>query len=261
MRIIMLANLSAVLLIFFFVHFTEQSKLAEVTETNWERLLSADEWMVEFYAPWCPACNRFESVWKEFSEKSDELGIRVGSADVNANPVLSGLFSVTSLPTVYHIKDGQYRVFDDKRDLNSLVEFIQNKKWEKIRPSSSWLTPNSFLIKMLSLLFKATLYFKDLYTHLNEAYGLPTWAVLGIFVLITIGLGLGLGIALIVSIDCIFPPKHQNSDDQDQLMANQDVIADDGDDEKKDENEEKSGKDSTGPAGTVKRRAKAKKDY
>jgi hypothetical protein len=40
-------------------------------------------------------------VWKEFSEKSSDLKIKVGAADVNANPVLSGLFSVTSLPTVY----------------------------------------------------------------------------------------------------------------------------------------------------------------
>ncbi len=41
------------------------------------------------------------AVWKEFSEKSSDLKIKVGAADVNANPVLSGLFSVTSLPTVY----------------------------------------------------------------------------------------------------------------------------------------------------------------
>jgi len=258
----MLAN-QAVLLILLVIQFTEQSKLATVTEANWERLLSTDEWMVEFYAPWCPACNRFESIWKEFSEKSEELGIRVGAADVNANPVLSGLFSVTSLPTVYHIKDGQYRVYDTSRDLNSLVEFIQNKKWEKIEPSSSWLTPNSFLIKMLSLLFKATLYFKDLYTHLNEVYGLPTWAVLGLFVIITIAIGLGLGIALIVCIDCIFPPKHQNP--ADEPLANQDVIADD--DDEKDENEIKEkeikeeNKPKDTPASNVKRRAKAKKDH
>lgn len=44
---------------------------------------------------------KFQAVWKEFSEKSDELGIKVGSADVNAYPVLSSLFSVTSLPTIY----------------------------------------------------------------------------------------------------------------------------------------------------------------
>ena len=56
------------------------------------------------FAPWCPACNRFESTWNEFSLRSKDLNIRVGAADVNANPVLSGLFSVTSLPTIYQYK-------------------------------------------------------------------------------------------------------------------------------------------------------------
>jgi len=55
------------------------------------------------------------------------------------------------------IKEGQYRVFNGNRDIQSLTEFIAEKKWKDIEPSSSWLTPNSFLIKMLSLLFKATL--------------------------------------------------------------------------------------------------------
>ncbi len=31
-----------------------EAKLEEVTETNWERLLSTNEWIVKFHAPWCP---------------------------------------------------------------------------------------------------------------------------------------------------------------------------------------------------------------
>lgn len=77
------------------------SNLVEINEENWEGLLSEGEWMVEFFAPWCPACNRFASTWNEFASKAEQLKIRVGAADVNANPVLSGLFSVTSLPTIY----------------------------------------------------------------------------------------------------------------------------------------------------------------
>lgn len=241
------------------------AKPATVTEANWERLLSSDEWMVEFYAPWCPACNRFEATWNEFSEKSEELKIRVGAADVNSNPVLSGLFSVTSLPTVYHIKDGQYRVYNGARDLESLTNFIKNKDWKNIEPSSSWLTPNSFLIRMLSLLFKATLYFKDLYTHLNEAYGLPTWAVLTIFVAFTIMVGLSMGIGLIVCIDCIFPPKKYSGAELNKSIP-EDVIADD--EEEKEEDDESSTQESeskplteTRASENVKRRTRAKKDY
>lgn len=36
------------------------ANLVKVTESNWERHLSSNEWMIKFYAPWCPACTRFE---------------------------------------------------------------------------------------------------------------------------------------------------------------------------------------------------------
>jgi hypothetical protein len=47
------------------------------------------------------ACNRLEAAWKEFEKKSNKLKIRVGSVDLTKYPSLSGLFSVTSLPTIY----------------------------------------------------------------------------------------------------------------------------------------------------------------
>lgn len=206
------------------------SKPIEVNEKNWESLLSDGEWMVEFFAPWCPACNRFESTWNEFSLKSNELNIKVGAADVNANPVLSGLFSVTSLPTVYHIKDGQYRIYNLNRDLDSLVDFIKNKEWKNIEPSSSWLSPNSFLIKGLSLLFKLTIYFKDIYTLLTETYGYPVWAVLTLFVVITISLGLLLGVFFIILIDFICPPKRPSVEEI-KGINDEDVVYDDKENE------------------------------
>ncbi|RNA18761.1 thioredoxin-related transmembrane 1 isoform X2 [Brachionus plicatilis] len=204
------------------------AKLIEINEENWEHLLSKDEWMVEFFAPWCPACNRFESTWNEFSQKSAQLNIKVGAADVNANPVLSGLFSVTSLPTIYHVKDGQYRIYNSNRDLNSLVKFVSSQEWKSVDPSSSWLAPNSFLIKALSLLFKLTIYFKDIYTTLTETYGYPVWVVLTIFVVVTISLGLILGVLFIILIDFICPPKRA-SDEEIKEINDDDVVYDEKD--------------------------------
>lgn len=64
-----------------------------------------------------------------------------------------------------------------------------------------------FRIKSLSLLFKLTIYFKDIYTDLTEVKGYPMWAVLTLFVVITISLGLLLGIVFILIIDLLCPPK------------------------------------------------------
>lgn len=191
-----------------------ESSVVEINEENWSDLFSSNEWMVEFYAPWCPACQRFEAIWKKFSLKSPELSIRVGSADVNANPILSVLFSVTSLPTVYHIKDGQYRVYNGNRDINNLIDFIQNKEWQSIEPTRSWLTPNSFIIQSIGFFFKITLYFKDIYTSLTEKQGYSMWLVISMFASVTIIFGLLMGVGLIILIDCICPPKRYDNDNQ-----------------------------------------------
>jgi thioredoxin-like negative regulator of GroEL len=73
----------------------------ELNEDNWRELLENNEWMIEFYAPWCPACNRLQPIWKQFSSKAKELNIKIGAIDLTKYPSLSGLFSVTSLPTIY----------------------------------------------------------------------------------------------------------------------------------------------------------------
>lgn len=231
-----------------------EAKPVEINEDNWESLLGQGEWMVEFFAPWCPACNRFEPTWNDFSLKSSELGIRVGSADVNANPVLSGLFSVTSLPTIYHIKNGQYRIFNGNRELDNLVSFIKDKEWEKIEPSSSWLTPNSFLIKTLSLLFKLTIYFKNVYTELTEKQGFPVWAVLALFVVVTIALGLVMGILLIIFIDCICPPKKYAKEYHQDMKQND--IGDESDLKQQEAKAAESSKSSDEETTTTKRRGK-----
>lgn len=209
-----------------------ESKPVVINEDNWEKLLANDEWMVEFFAPWCPACNRFEATWSQFALKANELNIQVGVADVNANPVLSGLFSVTSLPTVYHVKDGKYRIYNGNRDLNSLVEFIKLKQWQSVEPSSAWLSPNSFLIKLLSFLFKLTLYFKDIYTLLTEKYGYPVWAVITLFVIVTVAVGLLVGLFFVLLIDCFCTTRKtpqnvfDNSKDDDDIVVDEKVDSD-----------------------------------
>ena len=76
------------------------SKLIKLDENSWTEMLKG-EWMVEFYAPWCPACKHLESQWEQFSSWSDDLSIKVASIDVTTNPGLSGRFMVTALPTIY----------------------------------------------------------------------------------------------------------------------------------------------------------------
>ncbi|WP_409286204.1 thioredoxin domain-containing protein, partial [Pseudomonas aeruginosa] len=39
-----------------------RSNVRVLTDENWTSLLEG-EWMMEFYAPWCPACQNLQPEW------------------------------------------------------------------------------------------------------------------------------------------------------------------------------------------------------
>ena len=53
------------------------------------------------YAPWCPACQNFKSVWNDFSKAMKAKKIEVAAIDVDGSPSLSGRFRIAALPTIY----------------------------------------------------------------------------------------------------------------------------------------------------------------
>lgn len=84
--------------------------------------------MVEFYAPWCPACQQIELIWESFAKESEHLDITVGKVDVTQEPGLSGRFFVTTLPTIYHANDGVFRRYRGSRTLEDLQSYVLEKK-------------------------------------------------------------------------------------------------------------------------------------
>lgn len=38
------------------------------------------------YAPWCPACQQLQPVWKEFADWGEDMGVSVAKVDVTEQP-------------------------------------------------------------------------------------------------------------------------------------------------------------------------------
>lgn len=112
------------------------------------------------FAPWCPACKNLESVWSEYSIFTRDLDVKCAKVDVTLSPGLSGRFFVTALPTIFHVKDGEFRQYRGSRDLNSFVSFLENKKWEDLETISSWKKPDSIPMSILSLFFRFSNFIK-----------------------------------------------------------------------------------------------------
>lgn len=182
------------------------SKVVELNEDNWDQLLK-NEWMVEFFAPWCPACKNLEPIWKDFGTWSDDLSINVAKVDVVENPGLSGRFFVTALPTIFHVHNGEFRRYTGTRDMNAFMTFVEEKKWQAIEPIDSWKRPDSIPMSVLSWFFRLSHFLKEMNNVLLQQYGLPTWASYGLFAIVTIILGALVGLLLVCIIDFICPQK------------------------------------------------------
>lgn len=190
-----------------------KSQVIELDEANWDRMLT-EEWLVEFYAPWCPACKNLAPIWDDLSTWSDDLNIKIAKVDVTTSPGLSGRFFVTALPTIFHVLNGEFRQYKGSRDLNTLMTFIEEKKWQALEPVSAWSKPDSIQMSLVSQFFKLSNFlkvskdrFKEVNVMLSKEYGLPTWGSYALFAVGTILLGAILGLILVCVIDFMFPPK------------------------------------------------------
>jgi len=231
------------------------SKIIILNEDNWDEMLTG-EWMVEFYAPWCPACQSVQSVWENFSGWSKDLEFKVGQVDVTTAPGLTGRFLVGALPTIYHVLNGEFRQYKGSRDLETFITFIEDKKWSKIDPIPGWKSPSSLLMTLCSYFYKLSHYLRILHNKLMDEYGLPSWSSYLLFALGTILLGALLGLILVCFIDYIYPPhasarvpieemeKQQLLEDSEEDLADEnDEIEEDGEVDEDAENEGDEGED------------------
>ncbi|GBP26918.1 Thioredoxin-related transmembrane protein 1 [Eumeta japonica] len=180
------------------------SLVKDLNEDNWKDILQG-EWMVEFYAPWCPACNALQPAWRELSTKLSEA--KAAAVDVTQAPGLSGRFVVTALPTIYHVKNGEFRQYKGPRDAQSMVEFVHSQRWKQTEPIPSWKAPDSFQMSLVANFFKLSQILRTVHNTLMETYGLPTWGSYLIFAIATIFTGALLGLILVCAIDFLYPPK------------------------------------------------------
>ena len=118
----------------------------ELDSSTFESEVSEGEWLVEFYTPWCGVCKQFTPV---FTRVGDQLTadpahkIRFGKVDADAQLALSSRFMITSIPTVYHIKDGVVRQTDIAKNDKEFANNVAAATWNKNEPWEGFLAPFS----------------------------------------------------------------------------------------------------------------------
>lgn len=175
-----------------------------ITDENWKQIL-VGEWLVKFYAPWCPACRAMHGTWAEVGAWANTQDLSIGAVDVTQQTALNGRFLISSLPTIYHIRDGEFRVYEGSRSAQDFTSFLMEAKWKKLDPVAPWKSPTGPLMGAVSSIYGFSVHLKDLHEQLSGGYGLPQWMVILLFVVGIISLGLILGFVMVFIGDWLWP--------------------------------------------------------
>jgi thiol-disulfide isomerase/thioredoxin len=197
------------------------AELITVDDSNWSDILQG-EWMIEFYAPWCPACQSLKPSWNEFAGWSKDLDIKVGVADITTSPVLTGRCLITALPTIFHVKDGEFRQFKGSRKVKDFLDFVEEKQWESVEPISPWQSPGSIQMGILGYFFKISYVMKDYHKILTEDYKFSTWVSYAFFTSVTILVGGLLGLVAVLILDAYHHSRQKKEEAKAKEKAEED---------------------------------------
>ncbi|XP_067223600.1 thioredoxin-related transmembrane protein 4 [Chanodichthys erythropterus] len=201
---------------------TEVNNVLTVADANWTLILQG-EWMIKFYAPWCPACQHLQADWENLGRQSESLGISVGRVDVTQQPGLSGRFLVTTLPTIFHAKDGNFRKYVSSRTIEDIQAYVVDQKWALVEPVPGWKSPSSLLMSGMANLFRLSVWIRQIHTYLTNTLSIPSWGSYVIFAIITLFMGLILGLMLVLIADCIWPSRPKHREDKTVVIVKEEV--------------------------------------
>ena len=130
------------------------------------------EWLIEFFAPWCPACQGFIPIWEQVATHFNQphKATKVAKVDVTLEPLISSHFMITALPSIFHINNGEVRMYrSSKRSLTAFTEYIRDKEWLQTPELPFYFRPYSPIMSIFAYVIYFSMVTQEyIMRHLNS---------------------------------------------------------------------------------------------
>ena len=124
------------------------SDVIQLTEDNFKSLVleSSDQWLVEFYAPWCGHCKNLAPEWEQAATEL-KGNVQLGAVDATVHANLAQKYGVQGYPTIKVFpagKKGKAKDYNGPREASGIVNYA-NKLLEEsdVPPALYELTDQS----------------------------------------------------------------------------------------------------------------------
>lgn len=84
----------------------EDSKVIDITDANFEQIISEGVVLVDFWAVWCPPCRIQNPIIEQVAEAIGDQA-KITKLDVDHNPRSATTLRVQNIPTLIIFKDGE----------------------------------------------------------------------------------------------------------------------------------------------------------
>lgn len=81
--------------------------MIEVTDKNFEEVISRERVLIDFWASWCGPCKMIGPTIEEIQKEQED--VTVGKLNVDDYPELAGRYGVMSIPTLLFFKKGELK--------------------------------------------------------------------------------------------------------------------------------------------------------